>query len=439
MNTAEPKSRRKSCAACVAAKRKCGMERPKCKRCQKKTISCAYPDTTSSINDISIPELEFPWLDDFMRNPGLLPWSGDLQPQLATTTDLSAFPIPPLEPNTANIVPGSVPEYLVTSEADGKSQTTLPRAETEAAVHRFKTWPEKWLKEGKAPFIHARLYTTMPKTLQDAYAACAIYSTKTPENEFVAFSIIEAQATSLLNSPNQQSWTPLDLLAAIQSLLIFQFIRLFDGDIRQRALAEAAEPVLELWTARLKSLTTLEREYTVATAPSWRSWVFAESCRRTVLMSIFLLGVYSFVRNGYCDRGKEVSRLSFTANRRLWETESESEWERVTARELDQGRELWIREMDFGGLLKEGRADDMEDFGWIMAVMYRGRDFMERWVVEKEDGGGVVRGARNGAEMQMHMQMGGKGVKGIEELDFGRSLFGLVNDGEEYPEDYFRA
>lgn len=130
------------------------------------------------------------------------------------------------------------PRYLTSNESDCLKNSTLSRPETDAALHRFRTWPEKWVKEGKAPFIHPRLYTNdMPRVLQDAYAACAIYSTKTDQNAFVAWTVIESKATELLSSLDQESWVPLDLLAAIQALLILQFIRLFDGDIHQRMCA----------------------------------------------------------------------------------------------------------------------------------------------------------------------------------------------------------
>lgn len=218
---ATPSSKRRSCNACVKAKRKCAMELPRCARCVNKDIVCAYPNKTITA-DTCIPELDFSWLDDLLRDPTALPWEGALRPQLDTLSATYSAS----RASDDQVLPHLQPL------AD---RTTLTPAETEAAVHRFKTWPEKWLQEGKTPFIHPRLYSTdMPKALQDAYAACAIYSTKTDQNSFVAWTVIESKATDLLRSPDQDSWTPLNLLAAVQALLIFQFIRLYDGDIRQR-------------------------------------------------------------------------------------------------------------------------------------------------------------------------------------------------------------
>ncbi|KAF1977581.1 hypothetical protein BU23DRAFT_452806 [Bimuria novae-zelandiae CBS 107.79] len=372
---ATPLSKRKSCTECVKAKRKCGMELPKCTRCTKKNIICAYP-SKSMASEIPIPELEFPWLDDLLRDPNALPWEGSLQPQL----DAASASYSGSSESDIQLLPQvDFPELFVPKS----SRSTLALPETEAALHRFKTWPEKWVKEGKAPFIHPRLYTSdMPKALQNAYAACAIYSIKTDQNAFIAWNVIESLANGLLRSPNQASWTSLDLLAAVQALLIFQFIRLFDGDISQRAQAERAEPILETWTDRLNRLTTEERSYTAETAPSWRSWIFGESVRRTSIMSLFLAGIYSLVKTGYCTLGPQISTHSFTAQRKLWDATGALEWERVKA----QHDPFWTPGMDFDRVITQGSGDELDDFGMVMLITYKGRDVVDHWLALSQNG-----------------------------------------------------
>ncbi|KAF2277173.1 uncharacterized protein EI97DRAFT_457884 [Westerdykella ornata] len=370
--TEAPNPRRKSCSECVKAKRKCGMEVPRCGRCSKKDIACFYPNKGASIADVPIPELEFAWLDDLMREPGSIPWSGGLDTHL----ELSADAIHSQQSHVADIT--SLPELFAVSEEFKK--TTLPKEDAEAAVARFKTWPDKWLKEGKVPFIHAQLYATnMPKPLMDAYAACAIYSTITPANKTIALDIIEAKANELLRSPNQPFWTPVDLLASTQSLIIFQFIRLFDGDIRQRFLAESAEPTLLAWTRELQSRTAQERQFTTATAPSWRAWLFAESARRTITMSLFLTGLYSLIKKGYCTVADEVTANCFTAQRALWEATSELEWAR-TKQTLSPH---WIENMDFTHMLREAEASELDDFGMVLLITYHGQDAIDYWAATK--------------------------------------------------------
>jgi hypothetical protein len=143
-----PPSRRKSCAECVKGKRKCGMELPRCRRCSKKDITCSYPSVRLGLpSDTPIPE--FPWVDDLLDASAMLPWSGELQSQISTTTN-------------------SAGSTYFDAALEGPRRTTMNRRDTEAAVKHFKTWPEKWLKEGRAPFIHPRVYDGgMPKALMD--------------------------------------------------------------------------------------------------------------------------------------------------------------------------------------------------------------------------------------------------------------------------------
>jgi hypothetical protein len=240
------------------------------------------------------------------------------------------------------------------------------------AVHGFKTFPEKWVKEGKAPFIHPQLYASnMPRSLQDAYAACAIYSTKTEQNASVAFAVIESRANELICDTKSAStiWTPLELLAAVQSLLVFQMIRLFDGDIRQRTLAEEAEPTLDKWTQELRDRTEQEILTTTANAASWRAWLFAESVRRTIVMSYMLKGTYSLVKYGHCTMGAAITALSFTAQRALWAASSTFEWSSA----VRDTPSLWIQNMSFNPVLEIGKSWDLDDFGIVMMVMYKGR------------------------------------------------------------------
>ncbi|OCK76322.1 hypothetical protein K432DRAFT_270056, partial [Lepidopterella palustris CBS 459.81] len=357
-----PVARRKSCGECAKAKRRCDMQAPRCHRCAKKNIDCRYPGSGPPLSETVIPELEFPWLDDLLNAPGTTAWSGLLAEPASTDR----------APKNSEIQP--LPDFL---QVEGPSMTTIARQEMTFAVRHFKTYPDKWLKEGKAPFINPRLYAThMPRALQDAYAACAVYSTKTEANATVAFAVIEAKANELLRSPNQASWTPLDLLAALQALLIFQFIRLFDGDIRQRALAEQAEPILEAWTEQLRAQTQTEQAMTTATAASWRAWLFAESVRRTIIMSLMLRGIYSLVKLGYCMLADSVTANSFTAQQQLWSATSAFQWNQA-CRECAP---LWVHRMNFDGIFQEAKGTEVDDFGIVMMVTYKGKDRVDEWL-----------------------------------------------------------
>ncbi|PVH98985.1 hypothetical protein DM02DRAFT_595106 [Periconia macrospinosa] len=374
----QPLSKRKSCASCVKAKRKCGMELPRCARCMKKDVTCYYPNPRGistqrafsmgggAVAAVSLNEDE----------TGFAQQQQQQQQQLQTN----------ITPSTT-AVKAKEPSYLQTTQ-EKPNPRALSRSQTDAALHRFRTWPDKWVKEGKAPFIHPRLYSPeMPKPLQDAYAACAIYSVKTAQNEAIAFTVIESKANEVLRSRADDaedngaaSWTPLDLLAAVQALIIFQFIRLFDGDIRQRAQAEEAQLVLQAWSDELEARTELERVFTTDTAPSWRSWIFAESVRRTMVMSLNLAGVYSYLFHGFCTFGPRLQSYTFTAQRWLWEAKSELEWDRVKQSRAS----YYITKLDFNQVLHVGQEEELDEFGVMMLIMVKGQDYFDDWIMSKQ-------------------------------------------------------
>ncbi len=80
--------------------------------------------------------------------------------------------------------------------------------------------------------------------MQDAFAICAIYMTKTENNMLTVFHIMEAKVAELIYESNEASWSIAENLASVQDWVLVQIIQLFDGDIRQRYLAEQNEVVL---------------------------------------------------------------------------------------------------------------------------------------------------------------------------------------------------
>ena len=63
----------------------------------------------------------------------------------------------------------------------------------------------------------------------DAHAACAMYMAKNDINKQMVFRAIEVRAKELLK--HSKSMTPIEILARVQSLLLYQIIRLYDGDV----------------------------------------------------------------------------------------------------------------------------------------------------------------------------------------------------------------
>ena len=72
-----------------------------------------------------------------------------------------------------------------------------------------------------------------------------------------------------------------------------------------------------LWTDQLHMRTKIE--LVASNSPVWPSWIFAESLRRTILMSHLLRGLYSCLKLGFCHNVASLAPLLFTARAPQWE------------------------------------------------------------------------------------------------------------------------
>lgn len=195
-------------------------------------------------------------------------------------------------------------------------------------VTNIRGYPAMFVFHGSTPFIHSRLYHSgLPSVMQNAFAICAVYLTMTETNKVAVFNIMEVKVAELIQESNEASWSIDDNAAGVQALILVHTIQLFDGDIRQRALAEQNEAVLARWTDHLHMRT--KNELVVSTALAWPSWIFAESLRRTILMSHLLRGVYSCVKLGFCANSESLANLLFTAQSPQWDSPMRNTWQLV--------------------------------------------------------------------------------------------------------------
>ncbi len=140
----------------------------------------------------------------------------------------------------------------------------------------------------------------------------------TETKKLAVFQIIEARVAELIHKSNEASWSISDNFAGVQPLILIHTIQLFDGDIRQRALAEQNEAILVRWTDQLHMRT---KDELVASNPLiWPSWIFAGSLRRTILLSHLLRGLYSCFKLGFCNNDESLAPLLFTAQAPQWDS-----------------------------------------------------------------------------------------------------------------------
>jgi hypothetical protein len=177
---------------------------------------------------------------------------------------------------------------------------------------------------GKTMFMHRELYKDFqPTAYQDMCSLSALYTVKTSRNIPILASSIDAKISALMASSS--TWCLTEHMAAVQALMIYQIIRLFDPSLQLQAVADKQNSLLELWTATLWKRSFNEPD-PFNSSDCYISWAFQESLRRTVLMSVFLRGAWSaLTKNGLCEQVPILGRLPLTREVELFDI-SAQEW-----------------------------------------------------------------------------------------------------------------
>lgn len=163
--------------------------------------------------------------------------------------------------------------------------------------------------------------------------------------------------------------SPLDLLAHVQSLLLYQIIRILYGD--SISAAQAAEDTItphleEAATALMESYIQFEdpplpssndcqqleledsqlqfplvRPTLDAARQCWETWVFQESARRTYLMVFFFVQIYRLLKGstvpGGCDGRLGRRNHVFTVGEKVWAAKDPVEFARAW-----EGGRRWV-------------------------------------------------------------------------------------------------
>lgn len=275
-------------------------------------------------------------------------------------------------------------------------------------IEQVQSWMRQWVTNGHSPIHHPELYAlSMPRHIQDAYTAMAMYKSKTHDNEITVHRILEDRVSQLLQdqaveaslgNASGDGLSVFDHLSRVQSLLCYQIIRLYDGDIHMRGQAEALIPTLFLWNKQMlesakDSLEHPERFLTgssfdfniLPTASSatetssssvktiWRAWIVAESVRRTWQVTNVVQEVYQFFKRGWSEC---PGRLPNTMCKALWSAPSAYSW----TRELRQGKDpLLVNILDLVEKIQEISPAELDDFSTTTIGLY-GMEHFDRWL-----------------------------------------------------------
>lgn len=402
--------RRKACHACARAKRQCTKQTPSCRRCRESHLECRYP----RVKQVYAPEESSPAGPPLGGNDAPPEVPGSLDPNLdidfneldldnLLSIDKTAIDEIPL-PQTATDSPSTSAEekdWFLSRESWALSH--LPPGEQQPEwegdsflkqyISSVQQWLRQWVLEGQNPFIHSRLYQdSIPPCVQDAYTTLTSYFLKNSRNENLTFTPIKERAAKLVEHRATHSQSSIfEQLSQVQSLLIYQIICLFDGDISLRAQAEKHIIQLDLWAGQLlqsisnlgdrdsQHLDAAETDFLrpnqdPATA-RWKRWIVAESTRRTWVTATRIQAVYSVLQQGWSGC---PGTLLFTARKGIWDADSAYSWSKTCSEEgpllLQQLPTLSDR------IISVVKMSEIDEFARVSLALSWGPEKMAKWI-----------------------------------------------------------
>ncbi|KAF5609125.1 hypothetical protein FPANT_257 [Fusarium pseudoanthophilum] len=261
------------------------------------------------------------------------------------------------------------------------NNTLKERAEYEASrlVHQVKAFTES----GQTSFIPFS-QTGTSTALRDAFAACSLYTARTPANASLVASEIARRAELLLQAtdtaialcPPSSPWTlSLDILPSVQAMLVYQCMRLFSGDDSQEGQAVQDAKSLSRWVDILQAQPPSSNS---KSDQSWKDWVRAESIQRTMIFADLVESIYTFLKFGWYQPSPRLAELGFTGRASIWDARSLTEWQQAI------GLRSWLRvEMSrFGDSVKGAPLDELDGLGIMILVSYEGFEVLKKWAGE---------------------------------------------------------
>lgn len=431
-----PPPRKKSCAACIKAKRRCDFAVPACLRCSQRQIQCEYPSRTpqakvkasghvalepAPLQDMAVPDGALgddctegakPMACQF-GSTAIVDEEAGQQSMHGFLSDLATLDYGP-ESHDYDVV--QQPSMLTAPATKGLHDrlTEVVARRLQFSLDQIQKAPRTMVMEMQTPWSHPLLYAdSMPRSMQgtraslfvvigsnaankmynkklDALSSCALYLAKNQANTPVILRCIESRVQDLLCEALPT--TPIDSLAHTQALLLYHIIRLFDGNISARASGERTIPILETSAIGLLAHVIFDTEGNcldrfseccLATLSDlWKDWIFQESARRTLLFTFFFLQAYRVLtgsQNLYQCDGRLGLCHSWMVSEHLWQAETALDFRNAWR----QRNHFLIIDGQFTAMLSEAKADDVDLFGKMLLSAAVGIPELEAWFASR--------------------------------------------------------
>lgn len=125
-----------------------------------------------------------------------------------------------------------------------------PKQPLHYIYQRLKTFTNDVATRSATPFLHPHLYKGyMPPSMLSCFSANVLYANRTPTNAAMVMRVLHTSARDLVVAEERRAVpaTPVEKLARVQALLLYQVMRLLDGDVMLRAQGEKDMVLLRTW------------------------------------------------------------------------------------------------------------------------------------------------------------------------------------------------
>lgn len=110
---------------------------------------------------------------------------------------------------------------------------TLSNRQVNYMVTQFKSSVKSFVLDNQTPFVHPFLYEeTWPTVYQGALGVCSPYIQRTPQNRQAIFRTLDCKVAALVQTSTALLARVEDNLLALQALILYQVIQLFDGEVK---------------------------------------------------------------------------------------------------------------------------------------------------------------------------------------------------------------
>jgi len=332
-----PSARRKACIACSDAKVRCDRSQSRCLRCRTRGVACIYPgstpraetEATAPTGDIAGPSPAF-LADTFAAET----------PQPATPLSQSLYtPAQPVEPPRdhynsdplicnvdATAIETRWLNYLVSGDNDRPK--VIPPGTIVYIRAILKSYVSMVVSGLRLPpFIHhtdSDGSVVMHPILAQCCSLLRILSVRTTRSDGFSSELLEREMARIF--ADYASYDNKTMLSAFQAYLIYTMALYFMcGQSQSQALRQNLMNLQQLAGTSVSQGITTAAEMN-ENRPEWRSWILAESKRRTLYV-MYLFDNLLCANDSYPVLvAVELTGLLAPASRSLWEAKSVGTW-----------------------------------------------------------------------------------------------------------------